>query len=129
MNARTQYYYRTVPEPDRHKLVDLQPVEGKCKMVLEKQQVLLDKVKADPKGSYGLFAESGYSKSTILYALFREALLRHPVDSFGYAQQRYVPGYTPVVFVEAPILMDQIERFKYHDGPIPIITVNKIEKM
>jgi DNA replication protein DnaC len=95
----------------------------------KRQQKLLALVQSDPAGSFAIFGPSGCGKSTIMSALFREAVFRHPANSFGYAQRRYVPGYTPVIYVNASELMDQIERFKYHDGPIPILTVRKIEAM
>jgi hypothetical protein len=99
----------------------------------ETQGKLIKIMQNDPTGGYALLGPSGWSKTTFLSALFREAVCRHPDYLFDYCHRTFNNtlggGYTPVVMIDASRLMDQIERHKYHDGPVPIVTVNKIERM
>jgi hypothetical protein len=127
IDDRTDLYFETVPEPDRHKLADLKPSD-RSYMPLATQQKLIKIMQNDPAGGYAYLSPSGWSKSTFLYALYYEALLRHDGHLFNPTVIQ-MNRYTPVVFVEAAHLLDQIEAFKYREGPVPDITVAKIERM
>ena len=134
MSYRSDYYRSVVPEPDRVRLAELKPSD-KSYMPPETQGKLIKIMQNDPTGGYALLGPSGWSKTTLLCALFREALSRHPDEMFSDSHRKYRRpdvgwgGYTPVVMIDASSLMDQIERWKYHDGPVPIITVGRIERM
>ena len=134
MSYRSDYYQSIVPEPDRVRLADLKPSD-KSYMAADTQGKLIKIMRDDPTGGYALLGPSGWSKTTFLSALFREAVCRQPDEMFRDCNRRYRRsdtgwgGYTPVVMIDASRLMDQIERYKYHDGPVPIVTVNKIECM
>lgn len=125
---RADYYQSIVPEPDRVKLADLKPSE-KSHMPLDKQQKMFDIMRANPEAGYALFSPSGWSKSTSLYALFREALRRHNDLDFSHGVSRWMHGYQPVVFVQAAELMDQTEKWRYREGKVPIITAGQIDNM
>jgi hypothetical protein len=47
MNDKTEIYYNNIPERDRHKLADLRPSD-KSHMPLDKQQKIIDIMRADP---------------------------------------------------------------------------------
>ena len=134
MSDRSDYYNSVVPVSDRVRLADLKSSD-KSYMPLETQGKLIKIMQEDPTGGYALLGPSGWSKTTFLCALFREAVCRHEDWMFHDSHTRYRKpelgwgGYTPVVMIDASRLMDQIERYKYHDGPVPIVTVGKIERM
>jgi hypothetical protein len=124
---RLEYYYDVVPEPDRRKLSNLKPSPDSY-MPLDKQQKIIDIMRAEPTAGYALFGPSGWSKSTFMYALLGDALERQNDFDFCYGQ-RMLNGYQPVVFYHAAELMDETERWMYKDGPAPMLTVNRIERM
>jgi hypothetical protein len=105
-------------------------------MPLETQGKLIKIMQDDPTGGYAFLSPSGWSKTTFLCALFREAITRHEDYMFSYCNRTYRKGgncrwggYTPVVMVDTSDLMNQIENYKYHDGHVPILTTTKIENM
>ncbi|HTR27237.1 MAG TPA: hypothetical protein VMI10_24920 [Terriglobales bacterium] len=98
-------------------------------MPLDKQQRIIDIMRANPEAGYAFFGPSGWSKSTFMYALFRAALRRQCDLDFSAGYSGLVNRYNPCVFVSASRLMDDIEAWKYKDGPHPIITDLKIDRM
>ena len=129
MSDRLRAFRNYVPnERDWHKLAKLQPDTAHSRLSEKMQAGLIRIMREDPTGSYAFLAPSGYSKSTFIYSLLREAFLRHPEDMFSYSCQ-LMTGYTPVVYTQSWDLLNQIENYKYHEGHPPIISVRKIEKM
>jgi len=125
---RLKYYLATVPESDRWTLSKLQ-ASPKSKMPPEQQTSLIAKLQAKPDIGHAFLGPSGYGKSTWMYALFLEALDRHDDIDFDHAVVKMENRYQPVVFVHAAELLDQIEAWKYREGPHPILTVQRIDRM
>jgi DNA replication protein DnaC len=97
----------------------------------DQQQRIIAELRDHPTVGYAFFGPSGWSKSTFLYALYREALLRHPDwELSGHLRREdgglYPGGHCPVIFVKAAKLMDSIEAYKFREGRVPPITDNAI---
>jgi DNA replication protein DnaC len=124
----TKLWKATVPERYWHtSLPNLQPSE-KSHMALDKQQKIIDIMNAAPAAGYCFLSPSGWSKSTFMYALYRDALNRNAWDIAENGMLRLWKLH-PVVFLDAKELMDRIQAWKIGDADPPVVTAGKIARL
>jgi hypothetical protein len=119
-------WQRTVPE--RYQKVDLNTLEPNdvSHMPLSKQRTIIEKLRSAPLSGYAFCAPSGWSKSTFMCALYREAL-RACGSEIVLNTGAWIGSYHPVVMLDAITLMNMIQDWKLGRIADPLITADKIE--
>jgi hypothetical protein len=119
-------WQRNVPE--RYRNVDLSTLEPNdvSHMPLDKQRAIIKKLRAAPLSGYCFCAPSGWSKSTFMCALYREALNACGSEII-LNTGAWIGNYHPVVMMDAITLMDMIQDWKLGKIESPLITAEKIE--